>query len=183
MTNIIEYIKTHKAELAYRGWNGIVAGVVIHDLLTNPAASFSVSAIDAGLHAYEFIFPNQLSEIMLPLNLLRGAQAGFACAYGSTFVADIKTALFSSKPSLWPMSFSISIQPTSIPRLVNGFDVLNHGVNAFRRLSQLMQRKPDQSATEKKGKALTPQYKQQQSKVHFATPLVQPIQQKKHKPH
>ncbi|HRE32857.1 MAG TPA: hypothetical protein PLD88_12840, partial [Candidatus Berkiella sp.] len=73
--NFISYAKNHKVEMAYRGWNGLVAGAVIYDLATNPTANVGEYVGDILLHSYEFAFPNQLNPIMLSLNLLRGVQA------------------------------------------------------------------------------------------------------------
>ncbi|HRE32858.1 MAG TPA: hypothetical protein PLD88_12845, partial [Candidatus Berkiella sp.] len=82
------------------------------------------------------------------------------------------------QPSLWSLSYRI--EPTSIPKVANGLDVLNHGVNAIHRLSQLMRQGPKETTVENKVKVLTRQYNNQRSREDAsATSLITDSQRNK----
>ncbi|MBN9288212.1 MAG: hypothetical protein BGO43_09800 [Gammaproteobacteria bacterium 39-13] len=102
-------------EFYYRLYNGGVALGVTYQLVTNPAASILEYGPDILLHGYEAIYPNSANEVMICANFARGIQAGMAFATNIAFVP-------------WH---------TTIPKIANGLDVLNHAGNIRRRLANL----------------------------------------------
>lgn len=114
MVNIVAQFRN--PEFYYRTYNLAVALGVGYQLVTNPAASFLEYFPDILLHGCEALFPNSANEVMIYANFARGMQAGIAFATNVAFVP-------------WH---------TTIPRIANGLDVLNHAGNIRRRLGNLL---------------------------------------------
>ncbi|WP_454782154.1 hypothetical protein [Legionella sp. WA2022007384] len=91
----------------YRGYNALVASLVLFQYINNPEAAAIEYLPDVAIHAFEAIAPNSLTNLAVGANLARGIQAGFAFFSGSS----------------------------TIPSVANATDVLNHGVNLYHRLS------------------------------------------------
>ena len=92
----------------YRGYNALVAGLVMYQYLNNPEAAVIEYLPDVAIHAFEAIAPNTLNNWAAGANIVRGIQAGLG--------------FFSPN--------------STIPRVANGVDVINHGVNTFHRILQ-----------------------------------------------
>ncbi|WP_454784511.1 hypothetical protein [Legionella sp. WA2024007413] len=91
----------------YRGYNAIIATLVMVQYLTNPDASAIEYLPDVAIHALEAIAPNSYNNLGIGGNVGRGIQAGIAFFSGNS----------------------------TIPRIANAVDVFNHGVNVYHRLS------------------------------------------------
>ncbi|QMT61505.1 hypothetical protein [Legionella sp. PC997] len=91
----------------YRGYNALVATLVMVQYLTNPDAAAIEYLPDVAIHAFEAIAPNSYNSLGIGGNVARGIQAGFAFFSGNS----------------------------TIPSVANVVDVFNHGVNVYHRLS------------------------------------------------
>ena len=91
---------------AYRGYNALIAGVVLLEYINNPEAAAIEYLPDVAIHAFEAIAPDSLNNLAITANITRGIQAGLA--------------FFSGK--------------STIPNAANIADVFNHGLNVYRRL-------------------------------------------------
>lgn len=92
---------------AYRGYNALVALIVLNNYVNDPNASALEFLVDATIHAMEAIAPNSCNQLGVALNLGRAMQAGVAFFSGNS----------------------------TIPRAANGVDVFNHALNVGHRLS------------------------------------------------
>lgn len=91
----------------YRGYNALVAALVMFQYVNNPDAAAIEYLPDVAIHAFEAIAPNSLNKLAAGANIARAVQAGvFFFSGGST-----------------------------IPSVANSADVFNHGVNIYHRLS------------------------------------------------
>jgi hypothetical protein len=93
---------------AYRGYNLLVAGVVLLQYVNNSEAAAMEYLPDVAIHAFEAIAPQSLKDVALVGNIARGIQAGMAFFSGNS----------------------------TIPSAANFADVFNHGLNVAHRLSQ-----------------------------------------------
>ncbi|KTC91130.1 hypothetical protein OQJ18_14250 [Fluoribacter dumoffii] len=93
---------------AYRGYNALVATLVMVQYMNNPEAAALEYLPDVAIHAFEAIAPASLNNYAIGANLGRGIQAGLAFFSGNS----------------------------SIPSVANLTDVVNHGVNIYHRMSQ-----------------------------------------------
>ncbi|STX52061.1 Uncharacterised protein [Legionella busanensis] len=89
----------------YRGYNALVAGLVMMQYINNPEAAAIEYLPDVAIHAFEAIAPNTLNCLGAAANYVRGVQAGIA--------------FFSSN--------------STIPKPANLVDVVNHGINVYHR--------------------------------------------------
>jgi hypothetical protein len=91
----------------YRGYNALVATLVIADYVNNPKASSLEYLPDIAIHAFEALFPKSLKNYSVFANLYRGTEAGIAFFTGDS----------------------------TMPRAANLADVFIHGMNLNERLS------------------------------------------------
>ncbi|CAM2885675.1 Uncharacterised protein [Legionella steigerwaltii] len=91
----------------YRGYNALVATLVLFQYVNNPEAAAIEYLPDVAIHAFEAIAPNSLNNLAAGANITRGIQAGLAFFSGNS----------------------------TIPSVANFVDVFNHGVNTYHRLS------------------------------------------------
>lgn len=91
----------------YRGYNGLVAALVMFQYVNNPEAAAIEYLPDVAIHAFEAIAPNSLNNLAAGANIARGIQAGLAFFSGNS----------------------------TIPKDANLVDVFNHGLNTCHRLS------------------------------------------------
>ncbi|KTD05133.1 hypothetical protein OQJ19_09165 [Fluoribacter gormanii] len=91
----------------YRGYNALVATLVMFQYVNNPEAAAIEYLPDVAIHAFEAIAPNSLNNLAAAANFARGIQAGLAFFSGNS----------------------------TIPSVANVTDVFNHGVNIYHRLS------------------------------------------------
>ncbi len=139
MVGLAQYISNNKADLALRAWNGLVAGAVSYQLINDPYASAMEYLPDIILHSVECLIPHTVnSELMTICNALRGTQALAAFVTGNAYSINIT-------PSTWQIgligflpAFSLTSTPSTIPAIANGADIINHGMNIAKRLSNLM---------------------------------------------
>ncbi|MBL7479910.1 hypothetical protein [Legionella bononiensis] len=92
---------------AYRGYNALIAGLVMLEYINNPEAAAIEYLPDVAVHAFEAIAPNSLNNLAITANFTRGIQAGLAFFSGNS----------------------------TIPSAANIADVFNHGLSVYRRLS------------------------------------------------
>lgn len=91
----------------YRGYNALIAGIVMFQYINNPEAATIEYIPDVVIHAFEAIAPNSLNNWAIGANVARGIQAGLAFFQGNS----------------------------TIPSEANITDVFNHGLNVYHRLS------------------------------------------------
>lgn len=92
---------------AYRGYNALIASLVLLEYINNPEAAAIEYLPDVAVHAFEAIAPDSLNNLAITANITRGIQAGFAFFSGNS----------------------------TIPSAANFADVVNHGLSVYRRLS------------------------------------------------
>ncbi|VEG92153.1 hypothetical protein [Legionella spiritensis] len=93
---------------AYRGYNALVASLVMFQYWSNPEAVAAEYLPDIAIHAFEAIAPDSFNNLGAAANIARGIQAGLAFFSGNS----------------------------SIPGAANLADVVNHGINVYHRMSQ-----------------------------------------------
>ena len=94
----------------YQAYNLVVAALVISDYMNNPEASEMEYLPDFILHVLEGVAPNSFNKVAIALNAAR----------------MIDAAAF----TLFPMD-------STIPKLANEVDTLNHLMNACYRMSNI----------------------------------------------
>ncbi|MCC5791189.1 MAG: hypothetical protein JJT82_01070 [Legionellaceae bacterium] len=95
------------ADTAYRGWNLLVATVVVAQYVRNPEAVAAEYLPDVFIHAFEALAPDSCDELSLLANAARLFQAG--------------TSFWSGE--------------SSIPAAANFVDVFNHTLNIKHRFN------------------------------------------------
>ena len=106
-TSLSNYIPTPSKENLYRGYNLIVAGLVTYEYLTNDAASALEYLPDICIHLFEAVKPHDCGNIAIVANAGRAVQAGYSFFSGNS----------------------------TIPSAANFFDVGNHTLNIYHRIS------------------------------------------------
>ncbi len=89
----------------YRGYNALIAGMVMWRYMTDPEAAAIEFIPDAAIHAFEAIAPNTWNRLADTCNSVRAIQASYAFFSGNSMIAPH----------------------------ANLIDVFNHGMNVYHR--------------------------------------------------
>lgn len=135
LNQLYSFINNNKYEIAYRGWNSLTAASFAYQLYHDPIANTAEYLPDIILHSIEAFIPDAL-PVLLELNLLRAAQAGYSFLTGQT---KFPLLVFHNMPlcKIGPITdLTLFSAPTTLSTIANGIDLLNHAVNINRHLDK-----------------------------------------------